>query len=135
MKIKLLIIITALFFAGMLALTLTARSIHNASLPHVRAERPASAKFPFEYADENGELRTGMRYAPAVSKEQLEQGVYVLYTAEKNGEKRDFIRLAEITAGEEYEGYVEVTGGLSPIDRIVTESDRELAEGEVLIVL
>ncbi len=76
-----------------------------------------------------------MRYAPAVSKEQLEQGVDVLYTAEKNGEKRDFIRLAEITAGEEYEGYVEVTGGLSPIDRIVTESDRELAECEVLIVL
>lgn len=135
MKIKLLITITALFFAGMLALTLTARSIHNASLPHVRAERPVSAKFPFEYTDENGELLTGMRYAPAVSKEQLEQGVYVIYTAEKNGEKRDFIRLADIIAGEEYEGYVEITGGLSSIDRIVTESDRELAEGEVLIVL
>ena len=135
MKIKLLVIIAALFFTGMLTLTLTARSIHNASLPHVRAERPESAGFPFEYTDENGDLRTGMRYAPAVSREQLEQGVYVLYTAEKNGEKRDFIRLAEITAGEEYEGYIEIAGGLSPIDRIVTESDRELAEGEVLIVL
>lgn len=133
MKTKILIIITAVFFAVMLVLTFSSRSIHEAGLPHVKAGRLAEAEFPIEFTDENGELMTGTRQAPAVTKEQLEQGVYVLYTAGKNGEVRDFVRRAEIVPGAECDGYIEVLGGVSSFDKIVVSSDRDIADGEVVV--
>ena len=115
MKTKILIIITAVFFAVMLVLTFSSRSIHEAGLPHVKAGRLSEAEFPIEFTDENGELMTGTRQAPAVTKEQLEQGVYVLYTAGKNGEVRDFVRRAEIVPGAECDGYIEERAKVSRI--------------------
>lgn len=129
MKTKILIIITALFFAIMLALTFTARSVHEAGLPHVKAGRLAEFQFPFEFTDENGNVMTGSRQAPVVTREQLERGVYVLYTAEKNGETRDFAQRAEIVCGAEYDGYIEVLSGVTSYDKIVVESDRDIAGG------
>ena len=133
MKTKILIIITAVFFAVMLVLTFSSRSIHEAGLPHVKAGRLSEAEFPIEFTDENGKLMTGTRQAPAVTKEQLEQGVYVLYTAGKNGEVRDFVRRAEIVPGAECDGYIEVLGGVSSFDKIVVGSDRDIADGEVVV--
>lgn len=133
MKTKILLIITAVFFAVMLALTFSSRSIHEAGLPHVKAGRLAEAEFPIEFTDENGELMTGTRQAPAVTKEQLEHGVYILYTAEKNGEVRDFVQRAEIVPGAECDGYIEVLGGVTSYDKIVLESDRDITDGEVVV--
>ena len=133
MKTKILIIITALFFAIMLALTFTARSVHEAGLPHVKAGRLAEFQFPFEFTDENGNVMTGSRQAPVVTREQLERGVYVLYTAEKNGEVRDFVQRAEIVPGAECDGYIEVLGGVTSYDKIVLESDRDITDGEVVV--
>ena len=133
MKTKILIIITAVFFAVMLVLTFTARSIHEAGLPHVKAGRLTEAQFPFEFTDENGDVLIGTRQAAAVTKEQLEQGVYVLYTAGKNGEVRDFVRRAEIVPGIECDGYIEVLGGVSSFDKIVIGSDRDFSDGEVVV--
>ncbi len=122
---KILIVITAVFFVGMLVLTFAAKPIHNSTLPHVSAERVQQALFPTE----NGSTQT-----LAVTSEQYEQGVYVLYNANVNGEPRDFIRRAQIVAGQEYDGYVEVVSGLFFTDKIVVESDRELREGEVVVI-
>lgn len=133
MKTKILIIITAVFFAIMLVLTFSSRSIHEAGLPHVKAGRLAEAEFPIEFMDENGDVMTGFRQSPAVTKEQLEHGVYVLYTAGKNGEVRDFVRRAEIVPGAECDGYIEVLGGVTSYDKIVLESDRDIADGEVVV--
>lgn len=130
---KILVIITALFFAGMLFLTVFAREIHNSALPHVTASRVQREQFPFEYTDENGNTVVGMESKLAVTTEQLEQGVYVLYKDEKNGEMRDYIRRANIEAGQEYNGYVEVVLGITFGDRIVVDSDRLLREGEVVL--
>ncbi len=121
---KILIAVTAVFFAAMLALTFTARSIHNATLPHVSVKRVETAFFPAE---------NGSTQAIAVTSEQYEQGVYVHYNTVINGEKRDFIRRAEIIAGQESDGYVEVISGLTFIDKIVVEADRELRDGEVFL--
>ena len=131
---KLLVIITAVFFAGMLFLTAFAREIHNSSLPHVTASRVQQAQFPFEYTDENGNTFTGTESKLAVTKEQLERGVYVLYKYEKNGEMRDFIRHADIEAGREHDGYVEVVSGITHNERIVAEYTSNLYDGcEVII--
>ena len=129
---KILVIITAVFFAGMLFLTVFARDIHNSALPHVTASRVQQAQFPFEYTDENGNTFVGTESKLAVTSEQFKQGVYILYKDEKNGEMRNFIRRANIEAGREHDRYVEVVSGLTFGDRIVVDSDRVLCEGEVV---
>lgn len=134
MKTKILIIVTAVFLAIMLALTLTSRSVHEAGLPHVTAGRLTEAAFSVEYIDENGKTMTSTRHAAAVTAQQLEQGVYIIYTAEKNGDERSFTRRAEIICGEESNGYFEVVGGVSSLEKIVTEWHGEICEGEVIVL-
>lgn len=132
---KILVIVTAIFFAAMLFLTVFARDIHNSSLPHVTASRVRQEQFPFEYMDENGNTFVGTESKLAVTKEQYEQGVYVLYKDEKNGEMRDFIRRVNIETGRENYGYIEVVSGISPNERIVAEYTGDLFDGcEVLIM-
>lgn len=132
---KILLIITIIFFAGMLLLTLFAEPLHNASLPKVTVSRPEQRPFPYEYTDENGEPRTGSIQKIAVPKPMLEDGIYVVYSAEKNGTKRDFVRRAPVQTGEERDGYVEIVSGIMFSDRIVTESTEELYDGcEVNVV-
>ena len=113
----------------MLFLTLFAEKIHESSLPNVTAARPEQKLFPHEYTDENGEPQTGSIQKIAVSKSMLEDGVYVVYSAEKNGTKRDFLRLVTVQTGEERDGYVEVVSGIMFSDRIVTDSSGELYDG------
>lgn len=126
---KILLIFTISFFSGLLFLTFFAEQIHENSLPVVTAARPEQRPFPYEYTDENGEPRTGSIQKIAVPKTMLENGVYVLYSAEKNGTKRDFVRLAPVQTGEERDGYVEIASGIMFSDRLVTESTGELYDG------
>lgn len=126
---KILLIFTILFFTAMLFLTLFAEKIHESSLPNVTAARPEQKLFPYEYTDENGEPQTGSIQKIAVSKSMLEDGVYVVYSAEKNGTKRDFVRLVPVQTGDERDGYVEVVSGIMFSDRIVTDSSGELYDG------
>lgn len=126
---KILLIITVLFFAAMLFLTFSAEKIHENSLPKVTDSRPEQRLFPYEYTDENGEPRTGSVQKTAVPRTMLESGVYVIYSAEKNGTKRNFVRLVPVQTGEEADGYVEIVSGLIFSDRIVTGSSGELSDG------
>lgn len=132
---KILAIITAVFFAVMLFLTVFARDIHNSALPHITASRVQQAQFPFEYTDENGNTFVGTESKLAVTTEQYKQGVYILYKDEKNGEMRDFIRRADIETGREQDGYVEIVSGITHNERIVMEYTGYLYDGcEVVIV-
>lgn len=126
---KILLVITILFFAAMLFLTFFAEKIHYASLPQITAARPERQLFPYEFTGENGETRVGSMEKIAVPKSMLESGVYIVYSAEKNGTKRDFVRLAEIQIGEESGDYVEVVSGIGFADRIAIESTGELYTG------
>lgn len=132
---KLLLAFTIFFFAGMLFLTLFAEQMHNASLPKVTAARPEQKLFPYEYTSEDGTISTGSIQKTAVPKTMLESGVYVIYSTEKNGTKRSFVRLAPVQTGAERDGYVEVVSGILFSDRIVTDSTGELCDGcEVSVV-
>ncbi len=134
MKTKILIAVTALFFGVMLALTFSARAIHTAMIPHVKYGRLQKQDFPSEVTDENGNTIIWMDRQNAITTEQRDKGVYVLYSEERNGEKRDFIRRVEVETGEEYNGYVMVLSGIDRGDKIIIESDRELADGEVYVI-
>lgn len=119
---RILLIITIIFFAGMLFLTFFAEKIHESTLPKVTAARPERQPFPYEFTDKSGERRFGTMEKLAVPKTMLENGVFVVYSAEKNGTERDFVRLAELKTGAEYGDYVEVISGITIADSIVFES-------------
>ena len=126
---KILLFFTILFFVAMLFLTLFAEKIHENSLPKVTAARPEQKLFPYEYTDENGEPQTGSIQKIAISKSMLEDGVYVIYSAEKNGTKRSFVRLAPVQTGEARDEYVEIVSGIQFSDRIMVESSVALYDG------
>ena len=132
---KILFLITVIFFAAMLFLTLFAEKIHENSLPQATAARPERQLFPYEFTDENGVTYMGSAEKIAVPKSMLENGVFVIYSAEKNGTKRNFVRLAEVRTGEENGDYVEVVSGIGFTDRIAVESTGTLYDGcEVNII-
>ena len=131
MKVKtaIMIAVTALFFASMLFLTVSARAIHNASLPQVTAERLSTVQFPFEYTDANGNVMIGSKSVLAIKSEFLNSDVFILYQREKNGDMRNYVRLAEIETGAEYNGFAEVLSGIGYGDKIVVSTDTELYDG------
>lgn len=126
---KILLILTVIFFSAMLILTVFAEDIHNSSLPRVTVSRPEQRYFPYEYTDENGNAQTGSVQKTSIPKALSEQGVYVIYSAEKNGTVRSFVRLVTVVTGEEKDGYVEVISGIVFSDRIVTECSGNLFDG------
>lgn len=126
MSKKIIIAATFLFFAVMLFLTFTAETIHNCGLPEITASRPEMKLFPVEYALDDGTVQTGTEEKLAISEEMLKSGVYVVYSAEKNGTKRDFVRLVSVQTGERTDGYVEVVSGIGFGDRIVTSGNEGL---------
>ena len=131
MKAKTVItmIVTVLFFAAMLFLTISARPIHNASLPQVTVEKLSSVQFPFEYTDENGNVMTGTKSALAIRSDLLGSDVFILYQREKNGDMRYYVRLAEIETGAEHNGFTEVLSGIGYGDKVVVNTDKELYDG------
>lgn len=132
---KITLIITVLFFASMLFLTLTAEAIHTSTLPKVTVSRPESKVFPFEYTLEDGTKATGSVGRPALPKAVVENGVYVLYTCDINGTKRDCVRFVNVGTGAERDGYFEIVSGVESFDKVVIESDKELYDGcEVNVV-
>lgn len=124
---KCLCVISGLFFAGMLFLTLEAREIHESSLPCVVAKRLPIASVGKESAMEDGEIPQTF---PVFSEELFEQKEWYLLTErEKNGETRTFVKKADVVFGEKTaEGYP-VLSGISPWDLVVTQSDEILFDG------
>ena len=135
MSKKILIIITVIFFSAMLFLSLFAEKIHNANLPKVTVSRPETLTFEETFTDENGEAYTFYTEKTALSKEQVEKGIYVLYSAEKNGTKRSFVRLAQVVTGTENDGYLEIVSGINYGEKIVTSGTAELYDGAEVVVV
>ncbi len=129
MSKKILISTTVLFFSIMLFLSLFAEKIHNASLPKVTVSRPETYIFEETYTDENGETYTFYTEKSALSKEQLENDIYVMYSDEKNGTKRHFVRLTQVVTGIEKDGYFEIISGINYGEKIVISSTAELYDG------
>lgn len=129
MSKKLLIIISAVFFTAMLCLSIFSETIHNERLPEVTVSRPETYTFEETFTDGNGETQTFYTEKDALSAEQLEKGVFVLYSAEKNGTKRSFVRLAQVMTGKEKDGFFEIVSGINYGEKIVISSTAELYDG------
>lgn len=128
------LIISVVFYVGMLILTFTARSIHERNLPHVTVSYLEQELFPSEYMDENGELQMGLQSRTAIPKKLTEQPIFVVYKAIKNGEERDFVREVQILTGIEENGYLEVISGIGYNERVVVSTSAELTDGAEVVI-
>lgn len=134
MKNRIMVIITVLFFGVMIFLSLFAKKIHDSTLPCVTVSRPEMRVFEEVEIDENGEAHTFYLNKIALKSEQVENGVYTVYSAEKNGTRRNFVRLTQVVTGAEQEGYLEITAVLSLSEQIVVGATEYLYDGcEVVI--
>ncbi len=131
---KITLAVTVLFFTAMLLLTFLAQPIHNAALPTVTASRVETRAFDDSFTDSDGNTVTIESYKVAIPNDLLEQGIFTVYTAEKNGTQRQFVRLVSVQTGRMTEdGYAEVLSGLMFNDRIVTKHTGELFDGAEVI--
>ena len=128
---KTTLIFTVLFFAIMLFLTCFAESIHISSLPQVEAARAETRRFSVTAVSADGEVAQYSSEKTAISEKMLGEGIFVVYTAEKNGTKRSFVRLVFPEVGESRsdDGYREVISGINYGDRIIMSTSKELYDG------
>lgn len=128
---KTTLIFTVLFFAIMLFLTFFAESIHISSLPQVEAARAETRRFSVTAVSADGEVAQYSSEKTAISEKMLGEGIFVVYTAEKNGTKRSFVRLVFPEVGESRsdDGYREVISGINYGDRIIMSTSKGLYDG------
>ena len=130
MKQKILIIAVVLFFAAMAALTLTARGVREARLPHVEVNRLTRESFA-DSGDDSFVIRK-----IAVPKAIFNaDGIFIIVSRPVNGEKRDFAHKAFLEIGLELEEYYEVTKGLMGHELVIFHSDRPLKDGDEVIIV
>lgn len=128
-KNKLLIIITSLFFAVMLFLTVFARDIHNFFLPEVETVQVQTYEFPLEVTEEDGSTFYRMVQRPGVPEKLVQSGIYTIQTKETDGMLRNYAYKVNVTTGTTHNGYTEITAGIHKGQTIIISSEKELYNG------
>lgn len=129
MKKKLVIIISILFYAGMLFMTYAARPLHEAGLPHVTVLELEYGLF----TDENGEEAFGVM----LPKKWYQEGeLYKIAGKRINDEYRTIAkRVDSLEIGLENEDCYQVKNGLGAREQIIVGSLEGVVDGcEVYIV-
>lgn len=127
---KAMFIISALFWSGMAVLSLSARAIHNSSLPHTEVLTVAKQDFICTFADENGNILSAARRAVGIPKSLTDNEIYVIIQKEVYGETRNYACYIEIMMYDDYysEEYDAVMYGLSAGDKLIVSTDRPLSK-------
>ena len=118
---KILFGISAVFYLGMILLSLSAKRLYTASLPRVRIEYPEHRLFRVD-----GE----QAYLPAIPEELAAKELYVLAEVERNGELRYEAERLEPCFGELQDGYYPVLEGVNILSPLVVEGMEDLTEGQ-----
>lgn len=127
---KAMYIISALFWSGMVVLSLSARAIHNSRLPHAEVLTAAKQDFTCTFADENGNILSAARRAVGIPKSLTDNEIYVIIQKEVYGETRNYACCTEVMMYDGYysEEYNAVMYGLSAGDKLIISADRPLSE-------
>lgn len=134
---KIPIILTFLFFAAMVFLSLSARAIHYRMIPNVTVSRLTKETFDSEHFLSDGiTTMTRTEQLLAIPKELYDSGeIYVLTSAEKNGDTRTFVKAIDLEIGKENEGYYEVTNRFFDQKlRFVIKSSEDIEDGDEVYV-
>lgn len=127
-------IIFVVFFTVMLLLTLFAEDLYRLTLPKVAVEAVTRRAFPTEVTGKDGKVYDTWRTVPAIPKEALWGEMSDVVHAVNETEDGLFLVEYFISAGEEAEGYIEVTGGVLTGTKVVIGSDREVHPGQQVII-
>lgn len=127
-------IIFAVFFTVMLLLTMFAEDLYRLTLPKVAVEEVTRRAFPAEVTGKDGRVYETWRTVPSVSREVLRGEMSDVVYAVNETEDGLFLVEYFISAGEEEEGYIEVTGGVLTGTKVVIGSDREVHPGQQVII-
>lgn len=124
---KLANLLLVVFLSFMIFFTVFARKIYESSLPLVSAQQVTWIAFPIEIETDEGEILVTTRKVLAVPMVTF-HGNSVFLCEEDEPYCRAFEREVEI--GENYDGFVEVLNGLNAGMLVITESNREISDGE-----
>lgn len=125
---KLLAAVSILFYAGMLLLTLGARSLHESRLPKVTVTSPEMKAFRVENYE---------TFSPALPQELADSGrIFVISEEIINGEPRQIARLVSDleTGGLSSDGYRELKNGPSTLTKVIVDGREELSGGEEVLI-
>lgn len=127
---KLPMLLTIIFFIGMIFLTLTSRRIYVAFLPHVSARRLRYELFTVEEETERGHAIYDKK-ALGLPKAIYERGaIYKLSTIYKNGEQRYIAsKINNVQVGVKNDKSYEVITGITTMDMVIVEGYEGLEDG------
>ena len=118
---KILFGISAVFYLGMIVLSLSAKRLYTASLVRVRICYPEQRLFRVD-----GERA----YLTAIPEELAKKELYALTEVERNGELRYVAERLEPCFGELQDGYYPVLEGVNILSPLVVEGMEDLTEGQ-----
>lgn len=135
MKKTISISMMLMFFIAMFIFTLTARTIHNSQIPNVTAARLTYEDFEIEYTLESGQVMTSMQKRLAIPQSVYDKGdVYIITTIHINGEERTAVQKVHLEIGNENNEFYEVVNGLTGLEIVVINSDKELITGNEVYI-
>jgi|GEM_PF-390044 len=141
------LIVSVIFYIIMIIFTVSARKIHNESLPRVTVESLAYEAFAEEEAavdvkseaDEKSELnKTPMNYEwnVGILKELYDnQKVYIISKEIMNGEERSIAKeVTNLVIGRSNDTSYEVLSGLSVLDQVIITGQELIQDGREVYV-
>lgn len=123
MKKRIVLIISVLFYAGMFFMTCTARTLHEAKLPHVKV-----LELEYElFIDGEG----NQSFGAAFPKEWYREGeLYKISNVMINDEYRTIARRVEdLELGLENEEYYQVKNGIGANEKIIVDGLDKVTDG------
>jgi multidrug efflux pump subunit AcrA (membrane-fusion protein) len=109
------------FFAGMLLLTVSARTVHRLRLPAVTVVKVTRQNDP------NGWRRNLVVPIEALYEDAF---VYVVEPRTINGEELFFTRQTSVTIGDKKDGFVEVTDGVHMNQLVIVGSEEPISHNQ-----
>lgn len=127
MKKVTLLVISALFYVGMLLFTVVARKVHEAGLPKV------TGCYPEMYSYSDGATSGFKAGIPLYLKDKP---LFQIAVREKNGELRYYAELVtEFEVLEEQEEVYLVDGGVNSYQMIISEGMEAVEDGSEVVLL
>ncbi len=126
-KTGILVVVSVLFYAGMLVLALGARRLHESSLPRVDVVKPEIIVF--------GAGET-WKVSSALPEEMVTDGTLFVVSQELvNGEIRMVARkVADLLLGQTEDGYREIIRGVDAMSQVIVDAGEELSDGDEVLL-
>ena len=127
-----LVLLSILFYGGMLLLTVTAKDIHAARLPKVTASRPEKQSFTYFVTIENGTIEQKSSFT-ALPKNMVDSGkVFRLQSVTENDFTYYYARQLTVTIDKtkENDDYYAISDGLMFGETIIMTGYKTLKDGD-----